>query len=265
MESFTAVDQADNPDWFVKCLDQQYATGLLWQQKQRTLERLDLQPGQMVLDAGCGTGVDALLMAERVGKAGQVVGIDVSERMLAAAHTQATSLPLTFCRADLCALPFADAVFDRGRADKTFQHLPDPRTALQEMIRVLKPGGRVVIADPDHDSLIIDTPYRDLNRRFVQWRSDTMRQGGIAHQLYALCREYGLEQINLEPITTAFTDYNLKKVSSPYLDEIRYAQSLGVFAAAETEPWIAYLETAIQQDRFLCLQTYLITTAVKPL
>lgn len=264
MSSFTAVDQAADPDWFVRCLNQQYATGLLRQQKQRTVELLDLQPGQTVLDAGCGTGVDALLMTEWVGAAGQVVGVDVSARMIAAAHTHNTSHPLTFCQADLCTLPFAEAAFDRGRADKTFQHLPDPRTALQEMIRVLKPGGRIVIADPDHDSLIIDTPYRELNRRFVQWRSDAMRQGGIAHQIYALCREFGLEQILVEPFTTVFTDYATKKVTSPYLDEIHQAQKQGVFTPGEVNTWTTYLEAAIQEDRFFCLQTYIITTAIKP-
>lgn len=264
MGSFTAVDQSDDPDWFVKCLERQYAGGLLRRQKQRTLALLDIQPGQLILDAGCGTGVDAQVMAELVGATGRVVGVDLSARMLAAAHPHPTPLPLTFCQADLCALPFADETFDRGRADKTFQHLPNPRAALLELVRVLKPCGRVVIADPDHDSLIIDTPYRELNRRFAHWRSDAMRQGGIAHRLYGLCRELGLEQITVEPITTVFTDYTGKKVTSPYLDEMRYAQKEGVFTAEEADTWIAYLEKAIQEDRFLCLQTYTITTAIKP-
>lgn len=194
---FSDVDRAADSHLYITCLDEQYKTGLLQWSKQRTLALLDIQPDHQVLDAGCGTGVDALEMAKLVGDTGHITGVDLSERMIAAANERSagTGLPVTFQQANLYELPFDEGHFDRCRSDKTFQHLATPRQVLQELIRVVKPGGRLVIADPDHESLATDTPYPSVNRRFVHFRSDAMTQGRIAHQMFGLFKEYGLVDV----------------------------------------------------------------------
>ncbi|HEX6383846.1 MAG TPA: methyltransferase domain-containing protein [Anaerolineae bacterium] len=263
---FEDVDRASDSDWFVKCLDKQYASGLLERNKQRTFELLDIQGGQRILDAGCGTGVDTLKMATLVGDGGHVVGVDLSAAMVLQARERSygANLPVSFCQGDIYHLGFPDNCFDLCRSDKTFQHLSEPRRALAELVRVTKPGGKIVIADPDHDSLIIDTPYDDVNRRFAQFRSDHMPQGGIAHQLYAMFKEFGLVNVTAEPLTTIFTDYEVKKVTSPYLKEIRIAQEYDAVTPKEAEQWAAYLEAAIGNGRFFCMQTYVVTMGFKP-
>ena len=133
------------------------------------------------------------------------------------------------------------------------------------MIRVTKPGGKIIIADPDHDSLIIDTPFTDVNHRFTRFRSDHMPQGGIAHQIYGICKELGFESIYVEPLTHVYTDYEEKKVTSPYLEEIWFAEQHGAVTRAEAEKWATYLQNAIENERFMCMQTYIITMAVKPI
>ena len=142
---FTDVDGSGNPQWFIQCLNDQYARNpVLRSDKQRTFELADLQSGQLVLDAGCGIGLDALQMAARVGQAGHVFGVDSSQEMIAAAKSNVaqSDLPLTFCSGSIYQLPFEDNFFDRCRADKTFHHLSDPRAALKELVRVAKPGGK---------------------------------------------------------------------------------------------------------------------------
>ena len=91
-----------------------------------------------------------------------------------------------------------------------------------------------------------------------------MPQGGIAHQLYGICRELGLIDVYVEPLTHIYTDYEEKKVTSPYLEEIWFAQQQGVVTREEAEQWAAYLRKAIKNGHFMCMQTYIITTAVKP-
>ena len=265
--SFANVDHSVNPQFFINCLNDQYAkNSALHLNKQRTLELADIQPGHIVLDVGCGTGVDALQMAAQVGNSGHVFGIDFSQAMVVAAEENAApfNLPLTFQQSDIYKLSFDDNFFDRCRADKTFQHLSDPREALEELVRVTKPGGKIVIADPDHDSLIIDTPFADVNYRFARFRSDHMPQGGIAHQLYGMFQELGLVDVCVEPLTRVYTDYEEKKVSSPYLEEIYFAQKHGAVTLAEADEWANYLQSAVENGRFLCLQTYIITTGRKP-
>jgi ubiquinone/menaquinone biosynthesis C-methylase UbiE len=264
---FSDVDGSENSAHFVDCLNEQYAKdSVLRLNKQRTLELIDVHEGQTVLDAGCGVGFDAIQMAALVGQTGRVFGIDNSEDMITTAKSNAThlDLPLTLRTGDIYRLEFQDNYFDRCRVDKTFQHLSDPKAALGELIRVTKAGGKILIADPDHDSLIIDTPYADVNNRFIRFRSDHMPQGGIAHQLYGFCKEFGLINVNVEPLTHIYTDYEEKKITSPYLDEIWIAQEHGAVTKEEAEEWTAYLKEAIERDHFLCMQTYLITTAFKP-
>jgi ubiquinone/menaquinone biosynthesis C-methylase UbiE len=264
---FSDVDGSQDPQFFVNCLNEQFEKdSVLRINKQRTLELIDLQKGLTVLDAGCGIGLDVIQMAERVGQTGHVYGVDNSKDMIAAAKSKAAhlELPLTFRIGNIYQLEFQDNYFDRCRVDKTFQHLSDPKAALRELIRVTKPGGKIIAADPDHDSLIIDTPMTGVNYRFIRFRSDHMPQGGIAHQLYGFCKELGLIDVHVEPLTHVYTDYEEKKITSPYLDEIWIAQEHGAVTKEEAERWTAYLQKSIESGRFMCMQTYTITTAVKP-
>lgn len=263
---FTDVDNSSDPQWYVNCLDEQHASGLLQRSKEHTLEALAVQEGQYILDAGCGTGIDALEMASLVGGGGCVIGIDHSAQMVRAARERGrkTNLPVSFFQSDIHHLAFADNTFNRCRSDKTFQHLSNPYQALLELIRVTKPGGKIVIADPDHETLVIDTPYREVNRRFAQFRSDAFEGGGIAHQLYRFFIECGLENVVVEPLTSVYTDYEERKITSPYLKEIWIAQEHGVVSHSEAEKWSSYLEEAIETGRFFCMQTYVITSGFKP-
>jgi ubiquinone/menaquinone biosynthesis C-methylase UbiE len=264
---FSDVDGSAEPEHFINCLNEQYAKdSALRVNKQRTLELAELHDGHTVLDAGCGVGFDAIQMAAQVGQTGHVFGVDLSEEMISQARLNAAhlNLPLTYRTGNIYQLEFGDNYFDRCRVDKTFQHLSDPQAALKELIRVTKPGGKILVADPDHDSVIIDTPYADINHRFLRFRSDHMPQGGIAHQLYGFCKELGLVDVQVEPLTHVYTEYEQKKITSPYLDEIWVAQEHGAVTREEAEAWTAYLKQAIESNRFMCMQTYIITCAFKP-
>ncbi len=113
----------------------------------RLIQHTDLRPGWRVLDAGCGTGLVALLAAPRVGKTGQVIGVDASEAMLAIARDKAMRFGFTQCEfqmGDLEALRFQDAMFDAVLSQFALHHT-DPDKSLRELARVLKPGGVLVI------------------------------------------------------------------------------------------------------------------------
>lgn len=119
--------------------------------RQRTIALARLQPGETVLDVGCGTGTLALEVARCVGQAGRVVGIDPSAVQIARAQAKVarTGLPVDFQTAAIEHLPFADQTVDVVVSTLMMHHLPAPlkRQGLAEVARVLKPGGRLVIAD----------------------------------------------------------------------------------------------------------------------
>jgi ubiquinone/menaquinone biosynthesis C-methylase UbiE len=104
---------------------------------------------QRVLDVGTGTGVVALEAARRL-TSGGVTGVDLSDGMLAVAEAKAAAMsprpPVTFQRMDAEALTLPDESFDTVLSLYALLHFPNPRTALREMLRVLRPGGTAVIA-----------------------------------------------------------------------------------------------------------------------
>ena len=110
----------------------------------------DLAPGETVVDLGSGAGFDALLAASMVGPDGKVVGIDMTPAMLAKARRNAELLGLDnveFCEGYLEALPLSDAMADVVISNGVVNLCPDKTTALAEAFRILRPGGRVQMAD----------------------------------------------------------------------------------------------------------------------
>lgn len=103
-------------------------------------------PGEQVLDVACGTGLVALAAAEKVGLQGQVLGVDLSGRMVEAARQRAQLRPCkqaNFLRMDGERLSLPDARFDAALCAFGLMYLPEPEQAVREMARVVRPGGRV--------------------------------------------------------------------------------------------------------------------------
>ena len=130
-----------------------------------------LAPGDRVLDVGTGSGIVALDAAKRVGEAGRVTGVDLSEGMLALARAKAGRAALTrrveFRRMDAERLEVEDASFDAVVSLFALRHFPNPDAALAQMHRVLHPGGRLVVAVGRGAPLLSLTGLTAASRRIL--------------------------------------------------------------------------------------------------
>jgi len=109
------------------------------------IKQLSLRDTDVVLDVAAGTGEPGLTIASRL-KGGKVIINDLADEMLVVAHENAVNRGITnveFVACDVCELPFADNTFDAISCRMGFMFFPDMLLAAKEMVRVLKPGGRV--------------------------------------------------------------------------------------------------------------------------
>ena len=140
---FRDPDKADRLDELVQYLE--YFDSLPETQafKEHSYQYLGLKTGSVVLDAGCGPGYDSLRMAARVGSSGHVTGIDLSTGMVARAQEKAagSGLPVSFRTGNICDLDLPDNSFDGVRVERTLQLVADTGRGIDELIRVLRPGG----------------------------------------------------------------------------------------------------------------------------
>ena len=230
----------------------------------RTAALLDAKPGERVLEIGCGLGADARELAERVLPGGEVVAVDLSNAMVAAARERHDErLPVTYDVADVTALPYDDASFDIVRIERVLQHVPDAALACREIARVLKPGGRVLAYDTDWGSLavgIADTALAErclahTAGRFVNRRAGLDQRGHLARA--------GLDAATVTAHAFSYTSFEQAAVPLPMLNEL-IPPDAGFVPVEDREAWFAALRAADADGTFVVGWTGYSVLAVKP-
>jgi len=127
-----------------------------------------INQGEQVLDIGCGAGVDTILAAIIVGPKGSVIGVDIVSEMIARAESNLQMMDLEnvkFQKVSGENLPFSDDTFDVVTSNGVINLIPDKETAMSEIIRVLKPAGRLMVAD----QIAAGSVQKDIKARLANW------------------------------------------------------------------------------------------------
>jgi len=139
-----------------------------WHYRKVAVNRLQLHPGDQVLDMGCGTGIDIPLLYRRVGPEGRVVGIDLSQGMICRARKRISRNPsvnIPLVRGNALYLPFESNSFDAVFCDYLISTLPAV-IAIKEAFRVAKPGASMVFADDRLPSGWFASPLKSITGFF---------------------------------------------------------------------------------------------------
>ena len=158
---------------------------------------IDLQPGQTVLDLGSGGGIDVLLSAKRVGPAGKVYGLDMTDEMLALARRnqeKAGATNVEFLKGAIEAIPLPDCSVDVIISNCVINLSSDKDAALREAFRVLKPGGRFAVSDVVVRGAVPDDVRRDMEL-WIGCIAGALEESDFATKL----RAAGFTDVDIEP------------------------------------------------------------------
>jgi SAM-dependent methyltransferase len=256
---FTAVDRQSDPSYWIGVLDRVRQEPAYAQYKSRIAEQLLPRPGARYLEVGTGTGADALELASRFGV--DVVGVDVSRTMIEEARRRGLAEAHV---ADAGSLPFGDESFDGCWADRTFQHLPDPEAALAELLRVTKPEGRIVVADPDYDTQVVDVVDQELARRVLRFRADhALRNGTLAHRMGGLFVRAGLSEVSVEAVPVVLRDPAALDNAMGLRSWAATASERGLLAEEDVRAWEHAIDDSIAEGRFLYAFAIFVTAGSK--
>jgi arsenite methyltransferase len=159
-------------------------------------EALGTQPGDRVLDVGCGPGFYCLEIAEEVGPDGLVVGIDSAAPMLELARRRCEAFDnVSFKHGDIMSIPVEDESFDRAICVQVLEYIEPATGALSEIMRTLRPGGRVVVWDIDWGTVAWHSTDPAGTEQILKAWDHHLAHPTLPRSLAPRLREAGFEEV----------------------------------------------------------------------
>lgn len=178
--------------------------------------RMNVQEGDKALDVCCGTADWTIALANAVGPSGEVTGLDFSEGMLEAGRPKVQAIPnITLVQGNAMELPFPDNTFDVVTIGFGLRNVPDYLTVLQEMHRVLKPGGMIACLETSQTEIPV---YRQLFRLYFKFIMPLFgKLFAKSYKEYSWLQESADDFPGMKSLAQLFTEAGFVEVSfKPY-------------------------------------------------
>lgn len=265
LASFSAVDTEPGAAALIAALDEQACLPAIQRLRAAAAELLDVRPGHRVVEVGCGTGEVARSLAQLVGPTGAVLGIDASETMITEAlrRTGPTALPVEFRTGEITALDLADASRDRTLCERVLQHVTSAQTAMAELVRVTRPGGRLVVIDTDWGLHTVHGADPTVTAAILEHWAGNAANGRIGGQLPALFSDAGVLDPTVVAETVTSTDPS-QPLRPPFTTMAATAAREGAISSADADAWLEQLADAGHRGHFFWALTMLAVAGTRP-
>lgn len=237
-----------------------YETDESEKRRQTLLHALAPQPGEHVLDIGTGPGFVANAIADAVGPAGRVLGVDISEPMLQLARKRCAAKPWVELQSgNANQLPAADNTFDIAISVQVYEYLADVLPALTEMYRVLRPGGRGAIISSDWNSLAWNAVDQPRMQRVLTAFAEHCAHQDLPRHLRPHLRAAGLHLTHQQIIPQFNPTYDESRYSYHLANGIRaFVPGRQGVTQDQAAAWVADLQQVGATDNyFFSLNQYL--------
>ena len=241
------------------------ATPALAERRRAVIDTLDPHRGERVIELGCGAGLLLREIGMALGPHGLAAGIDISPDQAAAARAACREAPAVAAETgDMTALARPDAVFDAAVTVEALEHVPDTDAALAEILRVLKPGGRLLCLATNWHSAFWHGADPALTARITAAWDSHLAHPNLPARLPARLAAHGFAAIRQIPVP----------VVDPRLDPQSYAWWIARLMAAHAgatglaagaaRDWLAALDAAEAEGAFFFSMVPILTVARRP-
>ncbi len=200
-----------------------YSTPDVIKQREIVISTLDLKPNDRILDIGSGPGLLIKDMARIVDQRGSISGIEISAPFIALSQKICSHLSQVEIReGDATSIPYENEEFDVAVSTQVYEYIEDVDTCLNELFRVLKPGGRAAIVCTDWDTLIWNTVNKDRMRKILATFETHCADPRLPRKIIPKLRNTGF----------IITDYDVYTIVNPEYDENTYSHGIIDFIAS---------------------------------
>jgi len=243
-----------------------YVTPDVVAQREQFMRLLGLRAGERVLDVGSGPGFLSEAMAQAVGDAGVVCGIEISEPLLTFSRARCAHLPwIEYRRGDAVQLPVTEGSFDIAVSTQVLEYVADVDKAIAELFRVVRRGGRVAVMDTEWDSVVWHTSdLRRMQRVLTAWEAHAPH-ARLPRLLCGKLQRAGFRLDNVQVLPLLNSTYDPETYSARIVDMIvAFVRPLGDISSAEAKAWAQELrQLGVGGEYFFSLNRY-VFTATKP-
>jgi SAM-dependent methyltransferase len=249
-----------------KALEKAYQKRDMIRRRRLVREALSAGSGERILDVGCGPGFYVRELLEEVGETGSIVAVDASPDMLALARQRCEGHHnVTFRDGNASALPVDDGEFDAALCVQVMEYVPEPTTALAEIHRALRPGGRVVIWDVDWATVWWHSADPERMRRVLTAWDEHLVHPSLPRTLGIHLRDAGFESVAVTGHSFATLDYDDESFAAAMLGMVAdFVPGRGGVTGDEAAAWKAEQRSRAARGEFFFEATQFCFTALKP-
>jgi ubiquinone/menaquinone biosynthesis C-methylase UbiE len=241
-------------------LEMTYRSPEVAAQRRVLLDALSPRLGESALDIGCGPGFVSEELARAVGPAGAVYAMDNSDSAVMMTRRRCAKFAnVQVQTAEATQLPYADAHFDLAVSTQVYEFIRDVQTALSELHRILRPGGRAAIIDTDWQTILWHTHHPDRMARVLKVWDEHLAHPVLPRTLGPLLRQAGFSLLECRVIPYLDVTYKPENYSFHMAKTVRgFVRGRQGITREEAEDWAReFQELADVGAYFFCLNRFL--------